>query len=155
MSEIRSQKSECEHAKTQDQRPKTGAQSPMSSLNQFTMVQLTIDNAEECQIPNPQSHITNRQTRPRVPDVPDVPSVPFVPSVSVVHDVSDVHGVSANAQCLHSKTKRAKCRSDDTDRPGIRCKLSLNEYSFSRFFVIYSSHFWRISAWTHRWQKII
>ena len=29
----------------------------MSSLNQFTMVQLTIDNAEECQIPNPTSQI--------------------------------------------------------------------------------------------------
>ena len=63
----------------------------MSILNQFTMVQLTIDNAKECQIPNPQSHITNRQTRPRVPDVP---SVPFVPSVSGVSSASGVSGVS-------------------------------------------------------------
>ena len=92
-----------------DQIPKTKDRSPMSSLNQFTMVQLTIDNAEECQIPNPQSHITNRQTRPRVPVVPSVPFVPFVPFVPVVRDV---HGVSANAQCP-KKTKHQDMRKSE------------------------------------------
>ena len=37
----------------------------MSSFNQLTMVQLTIDNAK-MQIPIPKSHITNRQARPLV-----------------------------------------------------------------------------------------
>ena len=92
-----------------DQRPKTKDRSPMSSLNQFTMVQLTIDNAEECQIPNPQSHITNRQAQPRVPVVPSVPFVPFVPFVPVVRDV---HGVFANARCP-KKTENAQLRKSE------------------------------------------
>ena len=54
---------------------KTQAQRPMSILNQFTMVQLTIDNAT-MPIPNPKSHITNLRARPRVP---------FVPSVQAFH----------------------------------------------------------------------
>ena len=72
------------------------------------MVQLTIDNARECQRSKTQS----------LPRVPDVPGVPFVPHVRVVRDVSDVsvvsvvRGVSANARCPQkNRTKtNAECR---------------------------------------------
>jgi len=58
-------------SKTQDQRP-------IPILNQFTMVQLTIDNAK-MPIPNPKSDITDLRARPYVPDVPFVPSAQVSP----------------------------------------------------------------------------
>lgn len=77
----------------------------MSILNQFTMVQLTIDSAK-MPIPNPKSHITNLQAWPRVPFVLDVPFVLSVRDVSVVRDV---RGVSANARCP-KKTEHQEMR---------------------------------------------
>ena len=78
---------------------KTQARSPMPILNQFTMVQLTIDNAKECQRSKTVFQAADAQIpkaqdrRPKAsPRVPVVPNAPFVP------DVRDVQGFSANAR---------------------------------------------------------
>ncbi len=83
---------------------KTQAQSPMSIFNQFTMVQLTIDNAKECQRSKTILQATDAQRpkaqdqRPKAsPRVPVVPDVPRVPDVRDVRGVRGVQGFSANA----------------------------------------------------------
>ena len=128
----------------------------MSISNQFTMVQLTIDNAT-MQIQSPKSHITNLRARPRVPFVPFVPDVRDVSNVSVVSDVrgfSDVHGVSANARCpKRNRTPRnaefrSQCRvggprvskglssNAEFSQPGIQ-----NSIPFHVFQLFHAFHF--------------
>ena len=86
------------------QTSKPQAQRLVFLFNQLTMVQLTIDNANEgegsitafrtANAQRPKTEDQRPKPGPRVPDVPFVPSVPNVPDVSGVSLVSQFHLVS-------------------------------------------------------------